>query len=59
MSVRMSKIYAGDVATFKPLQGVTATDPLDGDITDDVTCECDLPEAFAAGTLGTTPLLTR
>lgn len=47
------EIYAGDVATFNPLQGVTATDPLDGDITDDVTCECDLPEAFAAGTLGT------
>jgi hypothetical protein len=47
------EIYAEDVATFKPLQGVTATDPLDGDITDDVTCECDLPEAFAAGVPGT------
>ena len=48
------EIYAeDDEAPFDPMEGVTAIDPLDGDITDDVNCECDLPEAFAAGVPGT------
>lgn len=46
-------IYAEDVDTFDPLEGVTATDPVEGDLTDQVTAACDLPEAFAAGIPGT------